>query len=288
MASPFLEALSAQDTIYAVATGDVVAALSIIRLSGPSSVEILRKTFKPFPDQPESHKVYVGNIVGMDGSIVDEVVATVFLKGRSFTGEETVEITCHGNALIRKKICDLLAEVGARPAIAGEFSLRALRSGRIDLVQAEAIHDLIASTKVQEYRRSINHLAGRFSSLVRESISRLLKISANLEGAIDFSEEDISPETLGKIEEMIRAESLVLHSNLGLSFGEYQKSSLPRVLLVGPPNSGKSSLLNYLAGEKRALVSDVPGTTRDYIDIELMLPHQKVLLIDAAGLRETD
>lgn len=277
------------DTICALATAHGIGAISVIRISGAQAAKIIRKLAAFLPDKLESHKVYYGHLHSVDGqSTLDEVLVAYFAQGRSFTGEETFEISCHGSEVIVQEILRNLVEAGARPAERGEFTYRAFMSGRIDLVQAESVLSLIQSRSTRAAGLALKQLKGELSDKLYRLRDGMTWILANLEANIDFASEDI--EIAGGKQLAERAE--VLLGEVSDLLKGYRRGRMIRegveVALVGAPNAGKSSLLNALVKEERAIVTPIAGTTRDFVEAELMIDGVRVRLVDTAGLRVTD
>lgn len=278
-----------QDTIVAQATPPGRAALGMVRVSGGACEEILRKMFEPRRGGPlVPFRPLVGRIVFEGGIPLDEAVTTFYSKPHSYTREDLAEITCHGNPVIVEKVLERIVSCGARLARPGEFTYRAFLNGRLDLVQAEAVQDLISADSLYQAELALQHLGGRLSGKLQELRSRMIDVVALLEGNIDFSEEQhyhfidkyLAADKVGEI--------CVIVSNL---LGTFERGRLIRdgfaVALVGRPNVGKSSLFNALLGHNRAIVTPVPGTTRDYLRERITLGNFLVHLIDTAGIRES-
>ena len=279
------------DTIAAIATPLGEGGLAVVRLSGPQALAIADKSFLPIgknslkPSAATTHTIQFGKIVRGKNTI-DEVLLAVLRAPRTFTREDTVEITCHGGLLPAKLVLDTLLENGARPAEPGEFTRRAFLNGRIDLAQAEAVADLIHSRTELALAAANEQLAGKLSQRINELRDEMMKTLAHVEAHIDFPDEDISPDT---------KEQLLKHLEHGLAFmdellrtaneGQILRRGI-RAAIVGRPNAGKSSLLNQLLGHDRAIVSPIPGTTRDTIEETANIRGLPVVFIDTAGLRE--
>lgn len=277
-----------EQTICAVSTPPGVGGIAVIRVSGTSAFEITRKVCGFLPSKPESHKVYYGICRTTHGEEVDEVLVTYFAEGRSFTGEETTEVSCHGGTVVTASILKELVNAGARLAKPGEFTYRAFMSGRLDLVQAESVLGLIESQSKQSARVALRQLQGKLSVEFARVEDDLLWILAQLEANIDFSTEGL--ETIAKPQLLARGEKLAGHLKEMIS--SYQQGRLLReglqIALVGKPNAGKSSLLNALLREEKAIVTEEAGTTRDLIEGKLSFAGVPVTFVDTAGLRETE
>jgi tRNA modification GTPase len=276
-------------TIAAIATPAGEGALAIVRLSGAGSLEIADRIFRGHTTLGEAKgsTVHHGNVVSGDGALVDEVLATVFRAPHSYTGENAVEFTCHGGALVTQSVLKAALEAGAALAEPGEFSKRAFLSGRIDLSQAEAVADLIAARSERARSASLQQLKGRLGEKVRELRSGLTGLCALLELDLDFTEEGltvIEPERIeGAILEVDRALKQMTES---FEAGRIVREGVS-VVLAGKPNAGKSSLFNALLKEHRAIVTPLPGTTRDTIEESLVVNGVLFRLIDTAGLRSS-
>lgn len=282
-----------QETITAISTPLGEAGIGIVRLSGKNSIPILKKVFRTPKghslDNPESHRIYYGHVIDLDSERrIDEVIVSIMKSPRSFTREDVVEINCHSGPIILKKILNSLLSAGARPAEPGEFSKRAFLNGRIDLVQAEALVELIRSKSEKSWEASFSHLAGDLSLKINEIKDHLVEISALIEVSLDFPEEELEViENKELLEKIVRCESEI--SQLVESF---QKGKVMRegvhITLAGRPNVGKSSLMNAMLQENRVIVSPDPGTTRDTIEEMVQLDGFAVNLIDTAGLRDVE
>lgn len=279
-----------QDTVCATSTPPGVGGISVVRLSGPDSISIARKNCDFIPEKPESHKAYYGFFKSQDEKqteSIDEVVVTFFQRGRSFTGEDTFEISCHGSPVIVAEILNELVVSGARLADRGEFTYRAFMNGRLDLVQAESVLSLIESQSKQSSRQALRQLKGKLSNELEKIESEIIWCMAHLEAGIDFSTEGLE---LVATEEMVLRTHRVSHSlgKLVDSFkvGRVLKDGF-KLVLTGVPNVGKSSLLNLLIQEDRAIVTEVAGTTRDLIEASFFADGVKVNLVDTAGLRKS-
>lgn len=274
------------DTIVAITTPIGIGALGMLRLSGPESVAIVNRVFtKDIVDAP-GYSVHFGRIMKGE-EVLDEVLVNVFRAPRSFTREEVVEISFHGSPYILQEALNLLVEQGARLARAGEFTQRAYLNGAMDLAQAEAVADLIASTSREAHRLAMGQMRGQVSDELRALRGQLLDFTSLIELELDFSEEDVEfadrTQLLDLIDRMRRRISGLIRS---FNFGNAIKRGVPTVIL-GKPNAGKSTLLNQLLQDDRAIVSDIAGTTRDVIEDRLVLEGIEFRLMDTAGIRES-
>jgi tRNA modification GTPase len=283
--------MSISETIAAISTPPGVGAIAIVRLSGPLACPITKKLFSPSsPDADgkvlRSHRASYGIFHNANGENIDEVVVTPFLKPHSYTGEDVVEISSHGSPLIAKKILACLLDEGARLARAGEFTERAFLNGRIDLTQAEAVLDLIQSKTARQSRNALSILSGDLGRRIGSIRSKLLELLTNLTAGIDFPDE-VGETPSHDIDSILNEaiEQLLLLAGTARS-GKFLREGL-KVAIVGRPNAGKSSLLNQLLKNDRAIVSDQPGTTRDSIEELLDMNGLPVILIDTAGIRHT-
>jgi len=278
------------DTIVALATPSGPGAIAIIRLSGKDAIKIASLVFnsvlgKKLADQ-KTHTVHLGNI--LDGErIIDEVLATLFKTPKSYTGENVVEFSCHGSSYIQQEIIQLLLRKGCRMATAGEFTLQAFLNGKMDLSQAEAVADLIASDSKASHQLAIQQMRGGFTTEIEELRVQLLDFASLIELELDFSEEDVEFASRNDFQKLIKKTTSLL-KNLIDSFatGNVLKNGIP-VAIIGRPNSGKSTLLNVLLNEDRAIVSNIAGTTRDIIEDEITIDGIRFRFIDTAGIRNT-
>lgn len=278
-------------TICAPATIPGTGAISIIRVSGKESLAIADKVIdtKGVPiAETEGYRLRYGTVFEADGSVLDNVIVSVFRAPHSYTGENSVEISCHASRFIVNKILELLVNAGARIAAPGEFTRRAFVNGKMDLAQAEAVADVIASQSAASHRVAMNQLKGGFSSELKVLRERLLTMTSLLELELDFSEEDVEFASRKELGQLVD-DSLTHIRRLTASFsrGNAIKNGVP-VAIVGATNTGKSTLLNALLGEERAIVSDIAGTTRDTIEETLNIDGILFRFIDTAGIRETD
>lgn len=278
-------------TICAPATIPGTGAISIIRVSGKESLAIADKVIdtKGVPiAETEGYRLRYGTVFEADGSVLDNVIVSVFRAPHSYTGENSVEISCHASRFIVNKILELLVNAGARIAAPGEFTRRAFVNGKMDLAQAEAVADVIASQSAASHRVAMNQLKGGFSSELKVLREKLLTMTSLLELELDFSEEDVEFASRKELGQLVD-DSLTHIRRLTASFsrGNAIKNGVP-VTIVGATNTGKSTLLNALLGEERAIVSDIAGTTRDTIEETLNIDGILFRFIDTAGIRETD
>ena len=280
-----------EDTICAPATIPGTGAISVIRVSGPEALTIADKVIrcrKGSISGSEGYTIKFGTVHSPEGDIIDEVLVSVFCAPRSYTGENSVEISCHASSFIVSSIMDMLYSAGARAADPGEFTQRAYLNGKMDLAQAEAVADVIASQNAAAHRIAFKQMKGGFSSELRDMRSELLELVSLMELELDFSEEEVEFADRSRLDGLLS--ELISHiSRLIDSFklGNAIKNGVP-VAIAGATNTGKSTLLNALLGEDRAIVSDVHGTTRDTIEETLNIDGVLFRFIDTAGLRETD
>lgn len=278
------------DTIVALATPAGAGAIAIIRLSGSDAITIASSLFHSVSskklNEQKTHTVHLGHI--KDGEkIIDEVLATIFKNPNSYTGENVVEISCHGSSFIQQEIIQLCLRNGCRMAEPGEFTLRAFLHGKMDLSQAEAVADLIASDSAASHQLAIQQMRGGFSSEIQKLREELLNFASLIELELDFAEEDVEFADRTEFQKLVLRISEVLKRLIdSFAIGNVLKNGIP-VAIVGEPNVGKSTLLNALLNEERAIVSDIAGTTRDTIEDEINIGGIGFRFIDTAGIRET-
>ncbi len=278
------------DSIVALATPSGAGAISIIRVSGPDAIEIGASVFKSIKNkdlkQQKTHTLHLGHIID-EGKTLDEVLISIFKGPKSYTGENTIEISCHGSTYIQQQIIQLLLRKGCRMADAGEFTLRAFLNGKLDLSQAEAVADLISSDNEASHQIAMQQMRGGFSNEIAKLREELLNFASLIELELDFAEEDVEFADRTQFHELLNRIEFVLKRLIdSFAMGNVIKNGIP-VAIVGEPNVGKSTLLNALLNEERAIVSDIAGTTRDTIEDELVIGGVGFRFIDTAGIRET-
>lgn len=275
------------DTICAIATAPG-GAIGIVRVSGPDAITNVDKIFSLSLAEKKSHTLSYGNILDKKRNVIDEVLVSIFRMPHSYTGENSVEISCHGSRYILQKVLERLGEVGCRQAAPGEFTKRAFLHGKMDLSQAEAVADLISSQTASSHRTALNQLRGGISNQLSSLRAKLVKITSLLELELDFSEEDVTfankDELYTLTREISDEISRLLHS---FQLGNALKNGIP-VAIVGETNAGKSTLLNALLHEEKAIVSDIHGTTRDTIEDTVNINGVEFRFIDTAGIRHSD
>ena len=280
--------MNLNDTIVAQSTPQGKGAIGIIRLSGKNSIKIINSIF-PSKDlsKEKSHTIHYGNIE-YENDIIDEVLVSIFKEPKSYTKENIVEISCHGSNYIIKKILSITVELGARVANRGEFTFRSFLNGNIDLSQAEAVSDLISSNSENSHKMAINHIKGVFSNKIKELRKDLINLSSLLELELDFSEEDVEFANREQLENLLG--EILSFNNLLLD--SYKLNNVIKdginVLILGKPNVGKSTILNGLLEEDKAIISDIPGTTRDVLEDTITIGGNLIRFIDTAGIRKTD
>lgn len=276
------------DTIVAVSTPPGIGGIAVIRLSGKDAIKILSKCWKGASlDEMVTHTAHLGKILFEDGKALDEVVVTYFKGPRSYTGEDVVEISCHGSRWIQREMVNLLVRLGARPADPGEFTKRAFLNGRLDLAQAEGVIDLISSSSRASHRMAMQQANGRFTAYLNQLRDSLIEFASLLELELDFSEEEVEFADRERLRDLADEIIRVL-DRLAASYstGKALKDGVP-VVIAGAPNAGKSTLLNQLLDEDKAIVSDIPGTTRDVIEDTCEINGILFRFADTAGLRDT-
>jgi tRNA modification GTPase len=275
------------DTIVALATPSGVGAIGVIRLSGPDAIRIANSVFHGKDlEQQASHTVHFGTIRNDEGRILDEVLATVFVAPRSYTGENVVEVSCHGSDYIIQELMQLFIQKGARTANPGEYTLRAFLNGQMDLSQAEAVADLIASSSQSSHAIAMQQMRGGFSDEIKKLRQELIDFASLIELELDFSEEDVEFADRSKLEALVQQIQRIIKALLdSFQLGNVLKNGVSTVI-AGRPNAGKSTLLNALLNEERAIVSEIAGTTRDTIEEVLNIKSVQFRIIDTAGIRD--
>ena len=280
------------DTIIALATPAGVGAIAVIRLSGEEAINIVNRFFKSVKSnksllKQNTHTIHLGHLIN-NGNIIDEVLVSVFKNPRSYTGENVVEISCHGSSFIQQEIIQLFLQNGCRMADNGEFTMRAFLNGKMDLSQAEAVADVIASNSEASHQVAIQQMRGGITNELKDLRAKLLDFAALIELELDFSGEDVEFADRTKFKELVTKITFVLKRLIdSFSFGNAMKNGIP-IAIIGEPNVGKSTLLNTLLNEEKAIVSDIAGTTRDAIEDELIINGVVFRFIDTAGIRETE
>ncbi len=280
-----------KDNICALATASGQGAIAIIRVSGPDAVVLCdplfqsKKKDKRLSDQA-SHTVHLGTFFN-DGHLIDEVLVSVFKGPNSYTGENVVEISCHGSTFIQQQIIQVLINKGCRTAEPGEFTFRAFMNGKMDLSQAEAVADLISSSNEKSHHLALSQMRGGFSNEIKALREELIKFASLIELELDFSTEDVEFADRVQLQELLNRLKQVLRKLIdSFALGNVLKNGIP-VAIVGEPNVGKSTLLNALLNEDRAIVSPVAGTTRDTVEDEMIIEGMSFRFIDTAGIRDT-
>ncbi len=278
------------ETIVALATPAGAGAIAIIRVSGPDAIEIVANIFESVKNKDlkkqKTHTLHLGYIKD-NSKVIDQVLVALFKGNNSYTGEPTVEISCHGSTFIQQQIIQLLLRKGCRMATAGEFTMRSFLNGKMDLSQAEAVADLIASDNEASHQLAMQQMRGGFSNEIAKLREELLNFASLIELELDFSEEDVEFADRTAFRELISRIQFVLKRLIdSFAVGNVIKNGIP-VAIVGEPNVGKSTLLNALLNEERAIVSDIAGTTRDTIEDEMVIDGIGFRFIDTAGIRET-
>lgn len=276
------------DTIAALSTASGVGAIAVVRMSGPEAFAIVDRLFSHRVNLMAMRQATFGSWHGADRAPLDQVVVTLYAAPASYTGEDVAEIACHGGLVVQRDVLRSCLDAGARLALPGEFSRRAVANGKIDLAQAEAIADLINASSVAARRVALNNLRGGIRNRLSEIRQRLLRLTALLELELDFSEEDVQFADRAEVQQLL-SELAGLIENTASSFEQGQAIVQGiKVCLVGAPNAGKSTLLNALLNDERAIVAPTPGTTRDLVEGDTEINGLRFHLIDTAGLRESD
>ena len=279
------------DNIVAIASPAGLGAISLIRVSGNDCINQIDNIFYGFDkiklENQESHKLQLGYIKDGD-EIIDKVLVTVFRNPKSYTGEDLVEISCHGSIYIQEKILQTILKYNCRIADPGEFTLRSFLNGKMDLSEAEAVADLIASNTKASHKLALNQMRGGFKNDINKLREELINFASLIELELDFSQEDVEFANIDRLNDLVSTIEIQL-TDLVKSFkiGNVIKNGLP-IVIVGKPNSGKSTLLNCLLNEEKAIVSSIPGTTRDYIEDQININGIKCRFIDTAGIRKTE
>ena len=279
-----------QETIVALASPSGAGAIAVIRLSGAAAITIAEKVFQSVSGkkiaQQKTHTIHLGHIVD-DGKVYDQVLLSIFKNPHSYTGEDVIEISCHGSTYIQQQIIQLLLRKGCKMAQPGEFTLRAFLNGKLDLSQAEAVADLISSDNEASHQIAMQQMRGGFSNEIAKLREELLNFASLIELELDFAEEDVEFADRTQFKELLNRIAFVLKRLIdSFAVGNVIKNGIP-VAIVGEPNVGKSTLLNALLNEERAIVSDIAGTTRDTIEDELVISGIGFRFIDTAGIRKT-
>lgn len=280
------------DTIAAIATGAQISAIGIVRLSGPDTIELMDKVFRPFAGKPMSQRadraLVYGSLIDRNGDLLDLCLCTVSRAPHSYTGEDTAELQCHGSPVVLRAALEELFALGARQAGPGEFTKRAFLNGCLELTAAEAVVDLIDAESIESAKNAAGQLNGAIGSKVDVIYSALTDMSAHFHAVLDYPDEDIEEFRLADYRDTLtEAETQLRRLLATFERGKLMNAGLPAVI-IGRPNAGKSSLLNALLGYDRAIVTAVPGTTRDTIEEKLRIGRLTLRLVDTAGIRETE
>ncbi len=277
-----------QEPIIALSTADGAAAIHVIRLSGSGCIEIVDKYCSKSLSKFDSHSAVYCHLGESQDQIIDECVVTIFRSPKSYTKEDVVEISCHGSPYITQSILSLFLRSGVRMAEAGEFTMRAYLNGQMDLTQAEAVADLIAARSKGQHHMAMSQLRGIFSAKIQDLRAQLIHFASMIELENDFAEEDVEFADRGELKDLVaRMINLIKELTDSFRYGNAIKNGVP-VAIVGPPNAGKSTLLNALLQDDKAIVSAIAGTTRDYIEDSTQIDGISFRFIDTAGIRQTD
>jgi len=279
------------DTIIALATPSGPGAIAVIRISGDNAIAIVSKHFKSVINKKlnkqKSHTIHLGHIVEKK-KYLDQVLVSIFKNPHSYTGENVVEISCHGSVYIQQQIIQLFLRNGCRMASAGEFTMRAFLNGKMDLSQAEAVADLIASDSEAAHQIAMQQMRGGFSNEIKQLRQELLNFASLIELELDFSGEDVEFADRTQFNNLLNKITTVLKGLIdSFALGNVIKNGIP-IAIVGEPNVGKSTLLNAILNEERAIVSDIPGTTRDTVEDQISIGGVNFRFIDTAGIRNTE
>ena len=279
--------LDYNDTICALSTANGVGAIAVIRISGADTFLILDKIFSKKLTEKESHTTHFGVIKDKNGELIDEVLVNIFKNPHSFTGEDVAEISCHGSVFIQQRLLEVIFNNGARLAKPGEFSMRAFANGKFDLSQAEAIGDLISSSTEASHKLAMQQMRGGFSNEISFLREQMMNFASLIELELDFSEEDVEFADRKQFYDLLEVIGTKLEGLIkSFSYGNVIKNGVP-ISIIGAPNAGKSTLLNRLLNEDKAIVSDIAGTTRDIVEDEIIIDGISFRFIDTAGIRET-
>lgn len=285
--SNFVPMINLDDTIIAPATGNQASAIAVLRISGNKAISITQNYFDKNIIDAKTHSLHFGKIKTKENEVIDEVLLSVFKNPTSYTGEDTVEISCHGSTYIQQRIIQLYNQSGVRMANPGEFTMRAFKNGKLDLTQAEAVADLIASDSKASHEVAMNQMRGGISNKLNDLREKLINFAALIELELDFSTEDVEFANRDEFKSLLNEINLNLSELIdSFLYGNAIKEGVSTAIL-GKPNAGKSSLLNAVLKEDKAIVSDIAGTTRDIIEDTAVFDGIKFRFIDTAGIRET-
>ena len=280
--------MTESDTIASIATAPGAGSIGIVRISGPEAVPIAERIFTGIIQPTESHRMYYGHIKDpASGELVDEVMLSIMLAPRTYTREDVIEINCHGGMVAISLVLALILRQGARPAEPGEFTRRAFMNGRLDLSQAEAVLDVINARSAKAEQMALGQLKGMLSKRIEQLRAGLLDVCSELEAHIDFPDDEIEPASINRIDKaMLEAKETIASMLRTYEGGRLYREGL-KTAIVGRPNVGKSSLLNALVEEERAIVTEVPGTTRDIVEDFISIKGLPLRIMDTAGIRES-